>query len=342
MRGWIANLRPSNAVGPMLKLRLPSLFAVGLLISGCSWLAIATAPSKIASTPNAQAKTANDQFWAALHNGRYSEIDNLLEQHMRVVNKDAAEPVTLAHIGFLHSWKLAERNRAPAAARVIEHATLSRRYFDEAVRLDPTEARFLGFAASFTMTEGTVLKSERDIRKGYFMMKDAVAMWPEFNLFTSGYTMSGAPVDGAAFKEGLEQQWTTLDLCFGERVSRKSPDISRYLALETTVGPKRACWNSWIAAHNWEGFFLNFGDMLVRAGDRANAQTMYQATQLSKTYANWPYRDVLERRLANLDALQQKFANASDVETEMVTMTNSTFACMACHQKTGNSLVSSR
>jgi hypothetical protein len=63
----------------------------------------------------------------------------------------------------------------------------------------------------------------------------------------------------------------------------------------------RACWNSWIAPHNFEGFFLNFGDMLARANDLPNARAMYEAARLPKSYAQWPYRDVLERRLARLE-----------------------------------------
>jgi hypothetical protein len=164
-------------------------------------------------------------------------------------------------------------------------------------------------------------------------MKHAVAMWPEFNLFTSGYVMSINPPDSAPFKEGLAQQWETLDACFGEKVSRNSPALGKYMALETTEGPKRVCWNSWIAPHNWEGFFLNFGDMLARAGDLPNAQTMYEATRLSKTYGQWPYRDVLERRLARLDALPDLLNAALPQEAEFTSMINTRFSCMACHQE---------
>lgn len=68
-----------------------------------------------------------------------------------------------------------------------------------------------------------------------------------------------------------------------------------------TAAFMRACWNSWIAPHNFEGFFLNFGDMLARANDLPNARAMYEAARLPKSYAQWPYRDVLERRLARLE-----------------------------------------
>jgi hypothetical protein len=43
----------------------------------------------------------------------------------------------------------------------------------------------------------------------------------------------------------------------GERVNRVNPDYARYMRLQTKEGAKRVYWNSWIAPHNFEGFFLN-------------------------------------------------------------------------------------
>jgi hypothetical protein len=302
-------------------------------LSGCSWLATASAPAKVAKPPSEQAQVQARAFWEVLHNGQYERIDALLESHMQVVLADPNDPLTLAHTGWLHAWKFSERNRMKPQARIVEHATEARRLFEEAVLLAPDEARYRGFAAGFTMAEGGIFRNEKQLRQGYYEMKHAVAMWPEFNLFTSGYVMSTNPPDSAPFREGLAQQWETVDLCFGEKVSRNRPEFGKYMALETTEGPKRVCWNSWIAPHNFEGFFLNFGDMLARANDLPNAKTMYEAARLSKTYAQWPYRDVLERRLARLDALPGLLNSAKPEEPEFASMINTRFSCMACHQK---------
>lgn len=113
---------------------------------------------------------------------------------------------------------------------------------------------------------------EKLTRQGYFMLKDAIEAWPEFNLFTAGYVMSRLPADSPQLREGLEWEWQNLDICIGEKLDRANPDYTRYMSMETREGPKRACWNSWIAPHNLEGFFLNMGDMLVKAGDWQTAQ----------------------------------------------------------------------
>ena len=307
--------------------------AVGL--QACSALGVAMAPAKKATAPTADAQALASDFWLALHGGDYGRIDDLLERHMREVVAEPGDALTLFHTGLLHAWKLSERSREPRNARVVEHAIAARRLFAEAAQLDPADARIAGFAAGFVMTEAAILSNEKQLRQGYFQMQDAVASWPEFNLFTSGYVMSANPPHSAPFTEGLEQQWRTLDACFGAKVSRQSPDLRPYLSQETQSGRKRACWNSWIAPHNWEGFFLNFGDMLARSGDMANARVMYQATRLSGTYEQWPYRGVAERRLANLASLTDALNKAPDNEPERVTMNSSAFSCMACHQASG-------
>lgn len=303
-----------------------------LALSGCAWIGVASAPAKQASAPSAQGLAAAEQFWAVLHSGQYERIDALLETHMQVLVKEPGDALTLAHTGWLHAWKFSERTRTAPAARIIEHASAARRYFDEAVLLAPHEARYRGFAAAFTMVEATILQNQKQLRQGYFEMKDAVAMWPEFNLFTSGYSMSSAPADSDAFREGLAQQWETLDRCFNEKVSRTSPRFDRYMGLETQSGTQRVCWNSWIAPHNFEGFFLNFGDMLARSNDLPNARAMYEATRLSKTYAQWPYRDRLERRLAQLESLPARLNAAPPGEAEWTPMVSSSISCMGCHQ----------
>lgn len=310
--------------------------ALPALLSGCAWMAVATAPAKQATAPTERSTAVAARFWDTLHGGRYDDIDAVVEQHLQVLLEQPGDATTVAHLGFLNVWKLGERTRAATrSARAVESATLSRRYFAEAVKLQPDDVRFAGFHAAMTMAEGRILGDEKQQREGYYLMKDAVARWPEFNLFTSGYVMSGNPVDSPQFREGLAQQWATLDLCFGQTVSRDAPRFDAFMSLETTTGPKRACWNSWIAPHNWEGFFLNFGDMLVRAGDLRNARAMYEATRLSPTYAQWPYRGVAERRLAQLPSLPARFASPPEGEKEFVTMFDSAFGCMGCHQASG-------
>lgn len=314
-----------------------TLTVAACLLSGCAFLAVQTAPAKVASSSrSALALKADAMFWDTLHGGNYAGISRALELMTAAYLQDPADAISAAHVGWLHIWTLAEHGRNEAqSARVTDHAVMARRYFQEAVRLDPSEARYLGFLGSAQLAEGSIHKDERLTREGYFTLLASVDAWPEFNLFTAGYTFSRLPAASGQFQDGLAMQWKTLDLCVGESVDRANPDFARYMSLSTTTGRKRVCWNSWIAPHNLEGFFLNMGDMLVKAGDWQTAQKIYANARHSTDYASWKLAPVLETRIAEAEANVAKF-NGSSVSVgaaRVPMMGQSTFACMGCHQR---------
>lgn len=309
---------------------------IAATLSGCSYVAERSAPEKQAATSRTQASLQADElFWQTLHGGRYEEIPAALNALTGAYLENPNDAVTAAHIGWMHIWRLAESSRMERVTPTITHdAILARRYFQEAVQLNPEEPRYLGFLASSTMTEGSIHKDERLTRRGYFLMQDAVKAWPEFNLFTAGYGASRLPADSERFKEALDRQWQTLDLCSGATIDRANPEFGPYMSLATTEGPKRACWNSWIAPHNFEGFFLNMGDMLVKSGNWQVARKIYATAKLSPTYEQWDFRDVLEERINGAEANVAVFNSppGNGDKTRPRIMVTSAFACMACHQ----------
>jgi len=302
-------------------------------LSGCAQVAVSSAPAKKSVADVTEAtKHAQDAFWSTLHDGRYDDIGAVLDRLQAAYLQQPNDPRTAAHIAFLHIWRISERTRQTSVtATITDDLMLARRYFEEAVRLAPDDARFAGFLAATTMSEGKIHHDEKLKRRGFFAMKDAVAAWPEFNLFTRGYAMSGLPHTDAHYAQALDDQWATLDKCTHSQVDRRHPSYAPFMAKETREGQERACWNSWIAPHNFEGFFLNMGDMLVKNGDPATAKEIYAQARLAKAYPSWPYRGVLERRIADANANVARFQTpGSDPEHQI--MANTSFACMGCHQ----------
>jgi len=309
----------------------------GAISSGCGYIAEKTAPAKQPASSRSEAAVKADAlFWQTLHSGRYERIQSVLEALTGAYISNPNDAVTAAHIGWMHIWRLAESGRLDQVpATITDDAVLARRYFQEAVSLNPHDARFLGFLASATLAEGAIHKDEKITRRGYYLMLDAITAWPEFNLFTGGYVLSRAPVNSKQYKQALQWQWEDLDVCVNARVDRTNPTFAKYLGLETTQGLKRACWNSWIAPHNFEGFFLNMGDMLVKAGDWQTAQIIYADVKLSPAYERWKFHDVLEERIADAQRNVAVFGattTAPDKRREPM-MAESPFSCMACHQE---------
>jgi uncharacterized protein YceK len=308
-----------------------------VLMVGCGYIAEHTTPGKHAATVRTGlASRADELFWSTFHAGAYDQIPSALEALTGAYLADPTDAVTAAHIGWLHIWRLSERRRlASVPATITDDAVLARRYFQEAVALNQSEPRYLGFLASSTLAEAAIHHDERLTRRGYFMLLDAIKAWPEFNLFTAGYVMSAQPAESKNFERALAWQWLDVDVCVGEKVDHKNPDFTRFMRLATTEGRKRACWNSWIAPHNFEGFFMNMGDMLVKAGDWQSARRLYENAKLSPSYSQWPYRVLLEQRIRdapdNVAAFRGNTGANSSAEQQI--MINSPFACAACHQQ---------
>jgi hypothetical protein len=293
-------------------------------------IAVMAAPEKEAAAERSDAALrADNLFWTTFHGGDYAGIDRALEALTAAYLETPGDAATAGHIAWTHNWRMAERARMESApATITDDVLVARRYFQEAVKLDPSDARKRGFLAGHTIIEGTLHKDEKLVREGYFMMLDAIEAWPEFNMFTGGFVFSRLPADSERYREGLEWQWRSLDVCIGKTIDRANPDYTPYLSLETHEGKKRACWNSWIAPHNLEGFFLNMGDMLVKAGDWQTAQKIYANAKVLKTYSTWDFQGVLDQRIANAQSNVARFS----AENAPI-MINSSFACMACHQE---------
>ena len=296
-------------------------------------IAIRLAPRKRAATARtAAALTADSLFWRTFHSGDYDGISPVAEALTAAYLATPADAVTAAHLAWLHNWRMAERARRDSVpATITDDINLARRYFEEAVALNPSDPRTLGFLAGHLLAEGNLHHDERLTRRGYFTLLDAIDAWPEFNLFTAGYIMSRLPSDSSRFRQAVEWEWRNLDVCVGGKIDRANPDYTRYMPLETRTGVKRVCWNSWIAPHNFEGFFLNMGDMLVKSGDWRTGVKLYENARLSRQYSAWKFRPVLDERIAHARENVARF-NATGPARDGL-MINSAFACMACHQE---------
>jgi hypothetical protein len=167
------------------------------VIGDAAWrsIAISMAPKKRATPSRSAAATAADSlFWQTLHDGAYQQLPRTIAVLTRAYVAAPTDAVTASHVGWLHIWRMAEASRLDSApASITDDIVLSQKYFQEAVALDPADARKLGFLGGSMVAEGTVDRNEKLIRRGYYTMRDAIDAWPEFNLFTAGFVLSRTP-----------------------------------------------------------------------------------------------------------------------------------------------------
>jgi hypothetical protein len=215
------------------------------------------------------------------------------------------------------------QNQSPT---VTDHARLSKKYFEDACNLNPTEDRYYGFRASLHLTNGAIDKNSKEVVRGYFMLKKAVRRYPEFNFFTMAYTL-GASSDPKKRQEGIDLLWKNIDACVGEKVDRNNFDYQKYNSLKTQIGRKRTCWNSWIAPHNMEGFLLIMGDMMLQNNDLQRAQTILKNAQSFEEYPHWAYKKALENRL---DLIQEAMTDNKPIARKRLIAFD---GCMVCHQE---------
>src|SRR5262245_61016856 len=198
------------------------------VLVGCSFVVTQAAPQKTpSSTRTDAAQKADALFWSTLHGGHYDEIAQALDALTAAYIANPGDALTAARIGWMHMWRLSESTRFERApATISDDAALPRKYLEDANRTHPTEPRHIGFVAGSTMAEGSIHKDDRLVRRGYFTLMDSIDAWPEFNLFTGGYVLSRRPPDSSFFRQALDWQWQTLDLCVGEKVDRRNLDYA--------------------------------------------------------------------------------------------------------------------
>jgi len=308
----------------------------GLLLftAGCDALAIRFAPEKTANPATTPlSDQAKQTFWSALHGGRYEQAPAAIRLLTAAYLENPRQPEISLLLAHAHLWTIAERARNQELdPRITDHAILAERYFSEAHRLNPEDHRIPGWLGGVKLALGQIHQDERLTREGYFMLHDAIDLFPEFNYFSAGYIMSSRPKDDDKFQEALDDMWRNLDLCAGEKLDRRNPDYRKLMAQETTSGPKRVCWNSRIAPHNFEGFFLNMGDMLVKKGEVEPARKIYAIAKLSKGYESWQYKALLEERIDQAEERAKQF-QVPDAKHHPEIMFNSAYSCTACHAK---------
>jgi hypothetical protein len=289
-------------------------------------------------------KKADRFMWDNFHQGNYDSIDVILDTLYQAYQKDSTDVRITSHLAFINLWKFCERGRKAPDTSVFRSVTQSKLYFKKAIALNPADPRLKGFLAAAEICEGAIDKKLGAVLKGYVRGNISIMEWPIFNKFALSIIESQRDSGSLMFKQGLKYQWDVIDKCSCEDLSQekvmRSPhrtfkNLIRELQHSDDTLIRRACWNTWIAPHNMEGFLLNFGDMLVKAGRTEEAIVMYKATRAAPSYEDWPFRDLIATRIKEAEQNVMEFNKPLRLlynPGEKQIFVNSELVCMGCHQ----------
>ena len=73
--------------------------------------------------------------------------------------KNPNDPKLAAHLGFIHIWKITEKTRLKGKSPLIPNQiVLSKKYFADALKFDPTNPIYLGFYGDTQLIEGKIFQ----------------------------------------------------------------------------------------------------------------------------------------------------------------------------------------
>lgn len=314
-------------------------------VDGPQRLIIRAQPKKQAQpSESSEKQLAEERYWEIFRSGAYDRIDEAMLLQKAAYLASPLDPDLALHIAHLHLWRIAERSRLGKAMlpTITDDMVLARHYFQQAQELSPNDTRIKGWLSGTVMGEGAIHGDQRQMVEGFFLAREAAKEYPAFNLFSFAFLMSNRPHDSEPFEEAIGALFKSMEIANHGPMDRTNPTIANDLAVrigESDERIRRAVANTWLAPHNVEGFFLVFGDLLVKKGDTRVARIIYENAKHSPDYEAWPYRDLLERRLQNLEKNVERFrafqptreALQQEDLIERAVIFNSR-GCVICHQ----------
>jgi len=297
-----ARLAQLHRASALLRSRVFALVLIGaalLLTAGFAWHSDGHDPSN-------SSQTAIERFWQVYHGNDYSQIPQVEQQLQQAIQLDPRNPTLYALLGAAHFWHIGEvardpDPRDPALAQDMPDAVVQ---FGQALDLDYYTQHWLGYIYDdhlpgylgiTTVHLGQMTGDPSLIAKGDQILDFAAYQFPEFNNFNRWAAHNSDPRDSATYQKALDSLWQGLDVCAGTKINRTNPDLTPYLGQVTSVGRKKACWwDGDLAPYSFEGYMLNFGNGLLKAGQVEQARIIFHNAHYASNYGTWPYRAVLD------------------------------------------------
>jgi hypothetical protein len=228
-------------------------------------------------------------------------------------------------------WKMAEG--ATEIGDLLQKPSLPDQIvsnLEQARALSPGDFRVPGFLGLAQVSVGRLSSDQTVIKKGLATLDEAIVQFPAYGHFLRAASTLGMAKDDPLFTQALNDLIALTKECEFDEGDAETAYV--YPRGPTEPPISRLCLDEGIVPHIWEGIFITFGDVALKAGWSApRVQALYRSAQTAPAYARWPFAPQLVQRIAKTEENVRLYADANPLNDPGL-WANEGHICTGCHQ----------
>lgn len=221
--------------------------------------------------------------------------------------------------GMMHVYLVGTTLLDPSSADQVttDHAALGSAALNQAALYLTEDTRVPGWQGAANYIDALIRNDAGDLADALQLLRDAVALYPLFNTFDfSGVVGTWVEASDPLMAEAIQY-------------------MDEALATDCTpFNSPRVCGNAGRAPNNVQGTGLMFGDLFLKGGRSDSALEWYELAvlfdDLGDGPSTWPYRSVLDDRIANFSAREALYLDADPSNDPLLTGQGPE-NCVVCH-----------
>jgi hypothetical protein len=271
------------------------------------------------------------QMYSTLVEGDIAKAAELTTKLDAAAEAAPQDGYTTFYSGLVRLWRLSEGTAETGSALsspTVDGQEMIDRLATARVML-PDDARVPGFLGLSRVILGSVTGDTASVDAGEADLEDSIDMLPAYGHFLSATAHDYQPVGSAGFETSVADMESLARACDYEK-----DDSGAYVYPPGKLDYQHhVCNDEGIVAHVFEGVFITWGDIALKARwAPEKVRPLYESAKSSPTYAKWPFAAELEKRLSELDERAALYAD-DDVSNDPPMWATEGHICTGCHVK---------
>jgi hypothetical protein len=298
-----------------------------MLVAACG--ADSSSSTGSGSESGSPADDAVLRAYEALTAGDRDKATRVIADLDDAVAKDPSYGRATFYSAIMRFWRFGDQIALPSTANdVLAEATTMIDRFRKAQALLPDDDRAPAFGGLAKVIIGNISSDAAMRSEGMSDIDHGIEIFPSYSHFLRALASAESPPSSDDFKAVMPEMQAVVDTC-GIRPNAAGD----YAYLEGPLpSALRVCNDDGIVPHVWEGFLINYGDLLLKAGKGADAaRAAYEGAKLAPRFAQWPFASALQDRIDHVGDRAALYADA-DAANDPALWMQAGHICTGCHQ----------